>query len=56
MSSPALLQMHSELNVEYLNPGQNLHQTLNYLENAMTGNMNLYGLLAGKVPSESPIT
>ena len=48
--------MQSELNVAYLDPGQNLHQTLNYLENAMTGNMNLYGLLAGEVPSESPLT
>ena len=56
MSSPALLQMQSELNVEYLNPGHNVPQTLNYLENAMTGNMNLYGLLVGTVPSESPHT
>jgi hypothetical protein len=56
MSSPALLQMQSELNVAYLDPGQNLHQTLNYLENAMTGNINLYGLLVGKVPSDSPHT
>ena len=56
MSSPALLQMQSELNVEYLNPGHNAPQTLNYLENAMTGNMNLYGLLAGEVPSDTPHT
>lgn len=56
MNSPALLQMHSELNVEHLNPGQNLDQTMNYLENAMTGKMNLYGLLAGKVPSDRPHT
>ncbi|MEO2183126.1 MAG: hypothetical protein ABGY43_12580 [bacterium] len=54
MNSPALLQMRSELNVEHLNPGQNLDQTMNYLENAMTGKMNLYGLLVGKVPSDRP--
>jgi hypothetical protein len=48
--------MQSELNVEYLNPGQNLDQTMNYLENPMTGKMNLYGLLVGKVPSDRPHT
>jgi hypothetical protein len=35
--------MHSELNVEHRNPGQNLDQTMNYLEYAMAGKMNLYG-------------
>lgn len=56
MNSPALLQMQSEFNVEHLNPGQNLDQTMNYLENAMTGKMNLYGLLVRKVPSDRPHT
>ena len=53
MSTPALLQIQSELNVEYLNPGHNAPQTLNYLENAMTGKMNLDGLLVGKAPSDT---
>jgi hypothetical protein len=29
--------MQSELNAEHLTLGQNLHKTINYLENAMTG-------------------
>jgi hypothetical protein len=45
--------MYSDINAEHRNPGQNLDQTMNYLENAMTGKMNLDGLLVGKAPSDT---